>query len=105
MKIWKSLGYSLKDACVRLFSFLCTLITFVILISFKTDDQLAALTLLVKSKDYITLFLITMGLIALSLAMIVISYKMYKEYKAIKRAKAIKDKREEETRFISCGYR
>ena len=34
------------------------------------------------------------------LAMIVISYKMYREYKAIKRAKAIKDKREEETRFI-----
>ena len=62
MKIWKSLGSSLKE----LFSFLCTLITFVILISFKTDDQLAALTLLVKSKDYITLFLITMGLIALS---------------------------------------
>ena len=66
MKIWKSLGYSFKSSLKELFSFLCTLITFVILISFKTDDQLAALTLLVKSKDYITLFLITMGLIALS---------------------------------------
>lgn len=36
----------------------------------------------------------------LLLAMIVISYVMYKEYTKRKRAKAIKDKREEETRFI-----
>lgn len=36
----------------------------------------------------------------LLLAMIVISYKMYREYTKRKRAKAIKDKREEETRFI-----
>jgi hypothetical protein len=36
----------------------------------------------------------------LLLAMIVISYKMYREYKAIKRAKAIQSKREEEPRFI-----
>jgi heme/copper-type cytochrome/quinol oxidase subunit 2 len=36
----------------------------------------------------------------LLLAMIVISYKMYKEYTKRKRAKAIQSKREEETRFI-----
>ena len=34
------------------------------------------------------------------IAMIVISYKMHKEYIKRKRAKTIQDKRDEETRFI-----
>lgn len=36
----------------------------------------------------------------LLIAMIVISYTMYKEYKAIKRAKAIQEAKDEENRFI-----
>lgn len=36
----------------------------------------------------------------LLIAMIVISYVMYKEHKAIKRAKAIQEAKDEENRFI-----
>ena len=36
----------------------------------------------------------------LLIAMIVISYVMYKEYKAINRAKAIQEAKDEENRFI-----